>query len=351
MKKIVGIIAALAMASAVFAADISAKVELDGNFFKYDGASKAISALNVDKPGDQHWNPVFSASVSGDNAGASFCVFSGNKVDGTGLITGVDLTDPAKPDLKTTSLFGWNNGKALAGRNWQIWMSPADGLKFTIGKIDTNLNQEQITWSGTKLNIDSNGFGVNFGLDALSIDLFFTPDLGNNWMSKPDGGDMAIGDTALKLSYGADFGNIGFLYKAANTFKTNTIALGYSNNFDAVFAFLNVGATFADGADMALRVEAFAKGSADAFGWAVWVPFDYQAKAAVGAIVELTYALDGATAYFRFNDGNFLGDAFAAEFRLGAKGSVGGAGWNIWAQIDAGSATSFSVPFELSYGF
>ena len=355
MKKIVGILAAAAvLATSVFAADVSAKVELDGKLFNYDGDSKAVSALNVDKPSAQHWNPALSTSVSGDNAGASFVVMSGDN----------------------EKFGGWNEGKALAGRNWQIWLKPTDSLKFTIGKIDANLNQEQITWSGTKINTDSNGFGVNLGIDAVSIDVLFTPGLGANWFSKEDGKDAVIGQTTVKVAYGADFGNIGLWFQGNETFKKNTIAVGYNNNFDGIFAFVNAGATIANkdvnqGKNdyIDIRVEAFAKGNADAFGWAVWVPFNYitddtwkkddsnaivvdQKKGAyVGSIVELTYALDGATGYFRFNDGNFLADKFAAEFRLGAKGSVGAAGWNIWAQINAAEKTSFSVPFEFSYSF
>ncbi|MCR5436906.1 MAG: hypothetical protein K6E97_07575 [Treponema sp.] len=331
MKKIVGILAAAAVfATSVFAADISAKVELDGNLFKYDGATKTVSALNVDKPTDQHWNAVFSASVSGDNAGASFVVLSGPIV----------------------SMGGWNSGHDLGGRNWQIWMSPVDGLKFTIGKIDANLNQEQITWSGTKLNVDSNGFGVGYSVAGFSFDLMFTPGLGTDWFTKADGVDAVIGETTFKAAYGADFGTIGLLYKANDSFKTNTIALGYSNNFGPVFAFLNAGVIIADKTD--IRVEAFAKGNAGDFGWAVWLPFGYNGTtedSTLGSIVELTYALGGTTAYVRFNDENFMADNFKSEIRLGAKGSVGGAGWNIWAQIDVAEKTSFSIPFEFGYSF
>ena len=308
----------------------------------------------VDKPSDQHWNAVFSASVSGDNAGASFCVLSGNTISGGSQVITGDIKDPTT--LGADGLFGWNNGKILAGRNWQIWMKPADALKFTIGKIDSNLNQEQITWSGTAIKVDDNGFGVNIGVDAVSVDIMFTPGLGNNWFSQPKDGDAVIGQTTFKLGYGADFGNIGLWFQGNDSFKTNTIAVGYSNNFGDVFAFLNAGATLREDIKPALRIEAFAKGAADAFGWAIWVPVDVdleleEKNVTLGTILELTYALDGATGYFRLNDGNFLADDFAAEFRIGAKGSVGGAGWNIWAQIDVAEKTNFSVPFEFSYGF
>lgn len=357
MKKIVGILAVAALfASTVFAADISAKVELDGKLFNYDGG---MSALNIDKPAAQHWNAVFSTSVNGDGAGAEFVVMSGENVS----------------DQMNRKFGWWNDGKVLAAKNWKIWMKPADAVKFTIGANGVNLNQEQITWSGTTLKSEGDGFGVNFGVDALSIDLLFIPGLGADWLSKPENGDVAVGTTGFKLGYNADFGNIGFLFQGESTFKKNTIAAGYSNTFGGVFAFLNAGAVIADASVNQgknnytdVRAEVFAKGNADAFGWAVWVPFDFytddtwkddngaikvdQKKGAhVGAIIHLTYALDGATAYFRFNDANFLADSFAAEFRLGAQGNVGGAGWNIWAQIDVADKTKFSIPCEFSYAF
>ena len=329
MKKIVGIIAAVAMiATSVFAADISAKVELDGKLFNYDGGTKAMSALNVDKPAAQHWNAVFSASASGDNAGASFVVMSG-----------ADET-----------FGGWNTGKELAGKNWQIWMKPTDTLKLTIGANGVNLNQEQITWSGTALKSEGDGFGINLGLDALSIDVLFLPGLAKDWFSKADGADAVVAETAVKIGYGADFGNIGFLFKGESTFKKNTIAIGYSNNFDGLFAFLNAGVILEKDKDLAIRAEVFAKGNVDSFGWAIWIPFDYAGDAAVGTILELTMGFDGFTGYLRVNDGNWLAKTFDAEFRLGAKGSVGAAGWNTWAQFNVASK-SFSVPFELGYSF
>ena len=77
MKKIVGILAAAAIATSVFAADVSAKVQLEGNLFKFN-ADKSISAFDIGKPSAQTWNPIFDLAVSNDKAGAKFRVATGD---------------------------------------------------------------------------------------------------------------------------------------------------------------------------------------------------------------------------------------------------------------------------------
>ena len=69
MKKIVGILVAAAIATSVFAADVSAKVQLEGNLFKF-GTDKKITMFDIAKPSDQAWNPIINASVNNDQAGA-----------------------------------------------------------------------------------------------------------------------------------------------------------------------------------------------------------------------------------------------------------------------------------------
>ena len=72
MKKIIGILLAGAMAFSAFAADVSAKVQLEGELLNItDGA---VNALNINKPSDQHWNPIMNFAVNGDQAGAEFAV-------------------------------------------------------------------------------------------------------------------------------------------------------------------------------------------------------------------------------------------------------------------------------------
>ena len=368
MKKIVGIIAALAMATAVFAADVSAKVVLEGNLFKYN-ADKSMSAMDIDKPAAQHWNGVFSLSVNNDNAGASFAVMSGENVS----------------EQMAHNFGWWNDGKVLAAKNWQIWMVPTDGLKLIFGNNAFKMNEEHIRWSKSDSGADGDGYSLNFSNDGLSIDFAILPGLGTAWMSKADGGDAVIGKTAFKLGYSADFGSIGALFVAdasadkdgkMKSFNNLKFGAGYSNNFDGIQFFTNI-LGYMNNDFQKLRAEFYAAGNADAFGWSVFPVVEYYAAEGanphkndkgkndgpveVFLIAKGTYALDGCQAYFEFadlqgllhfgKDANAWDGSNKANFKLGATGNVGGAGWDVAAQIIIGEKVDFSIPVSFNLGW
>ena len=52
-----------------------------------------------------------------------------------------------------------------------------------------------------------------------------------------------------------------------------------------------------------------------------------------------------------FKDENLLNKTFTAQIKVGATGSVGLVGYNIWAQVDVADKVGFSVPFELTASF
>jgi hypothetical protein len=68
-------------------------------------------------------------------------------------------------------------------------------------------------------------------------------------------------------------------------------------------------------------------------------------------VAKVTYQMDACSLYAYFKDVNLLAKDFAATIKLGANGSLGAMGWNIWAQIDAAEKVGFSVPFELTFSF
>ena len=72
MKKIVTTIAALAMAVSMFAADVSAKVQLEGNLLTVDKGN--ITALDINKPRDQHWNPMTNSAPALSPLNAKFII-------------------------------------------------------------------------------------------------------------------------------------------------------------------------------------------------------------------------------------------------------------------------------------
>ena len=345
MKKIVGIIAAAALlATSVFAADISAKVQLEGSLFNYDGATEAMSMFEIDKPSDQAWNPIFNTSVNGDKAGAKFCVFTG----------------------VSENVGGWNGGKQVGAKDFQVWMSPADGFKLIFGANDFNLNQEHITWSKTDSGIGGDfGYSLAYNSNGIGIDLMLNPGWGNKWMSKAKNGDAVMGKLGFKFTYGADFGTINFLLSANNAkdkdgkvknFNDLKFGAGYANNFGGVNMFVNVLGYLNNGDFNKLRAEIYAEGSADSLSWKVFQTFVLlpQAKknnVEVGLVARADFALDGFGAYVYFESANFLADPFSMEIKPGVSGNLGGAGWDVALSIKVAKKVSIGVPVSFNYGW
>ena len=95
MKKIIGILLAGALVTSAFAADVSAKVKVDGSLFNLDKDGN-VSALKVEHK-SEGWNPDLSLSINGDRAGASMSFYYGG--------------DPATINSKCEEAGCWNNGK------------------------------------------------------------------------------------------------------------------------------------------------------------------------------------------------------------------------------------------------
>ena len=355
------IAAAAILATSVFAADISAKVQLEGKLFNYDGTSEAMSMFMLDKPGSQNWNPIFNTSVNGDKAGAEFCVYTGNTTN-----AGMDVKKDGASVGSTSLNFGWNNGKMVAAKGFKIWMSPADGFKLIFGSNDFNLNQEHITWSKTDSGIGGDfGYSLSYNSNGIGIDLMLNPGWDNAaWMSKAKNGDPALMPMGFKFTYGADFGTINFLLKAADgadkdgknkNFNDLKFGLGYANNFDGINIFANFLGYMQNDFNK-IRVELYAEGNADALAWKVFPTVNYDLKAkkdnlAVGLVARLDYALDGFGAYLYVESANFLADPFAITIKPGVSGNLSGAGWDVALQLDIAKKTNISVPVSFNYGW
>ena len=349
MKKIVGIFAAAAvLATSVFAADVSAKVQLEGNLFKYD-FDKSMSALDIAKPSDQAWNPIIATSVSNDEAGAEFCIYTGNwEAEG-----------------------GWNKAWATGATNFKIWMKPADSIKLIFGHNAFNLNQEHITWSKTDSGVDSKGYSLNYAADGFSIDLGLLPGWGSGeaWMKKADGGDVEIGTTALKFQYGADFGTVNAILVANETFKDLKFGAGYANNFSGINMFVNVLGYYKEKFNK-VRAELYAEGNADALSWKVFPVIEFyldgdptnpDSKINVPLWARGDYRLDAFGVYVQIEDpqgltkiasdknANPWDDGFIAK--VGATGNVGGASWDVAAKLHLKEKVQFSLPVVFAMGW
>ena len=387
MKKIVGILAAAAIATSVFAADVSAATKIDGILFSYDNA-KTFSLLKEGNGSHIYANPNMTFSVSDDKAGATIMVTSDTDSDSTDVRL-----------YKQT-----------------IWFKPVDAVKITLGNIDIALNKESIKWTESAYNVgdgpDRAGYAISIGVDAFSLD-FGMQAWNETWFDKKDGvDDPSIGEFFLKAAYSADFGTIGAFvefnrmsnwpkvrrsygqwesfYTFADDYVTITgiaesglfninpkdgaikdtvFAAGYRNNFNGLDVFVNFGGYMDDKFEW-IRPEIFVGGNVDAFGYKAFVApviyLDSDTKDKLDfydmnaftcqVLVRLQYALDAATLYARFDDADILSKKFTSEIRVGAEGSLGCMSYDVWLQINTGKGADkdkadISLPFQLKVNF
>ena len=343
MKKIVGILLAGAMAFSAFAADVSAKVQLEGELFKFSDGSMA--ALNIDKPSDQHWNPLLNVAVNGDKAGAEFAIFTGSE----------------------EAAGGWNKGKGVHVNRFKLWMSPIDGLKLNFGLFGTGLNQESILYSKSESNPEGYGYAVSYAANGFGLDLAFLPGWGADWFSKAKGGDAAVAETVLKVEYAADFGKINVLLDAKETFKDLKFGAGYANTFGGVQMFANVLGYYKDDFNK-LRVELFAKGNASGLAWAVFLAPNFNlgdvTTIDLQAIARVDYGFNGINAYCLLGGDGLNGrqgikiglvedKSLTFTVQPGVSGNIGGASWDVGVKFDyvKNSPIIVSLPIVLSMGW
>ena len=375
MKKIVGILAAAAIATSVFAADVSASTKIDGILFSYDNA-KTFSLLKEGNGSHIYAQPNMTFSVSDDKAGAT-----------------IMLTSDTDSDSTDVRLY-----------KQTIWFKPVDAVKITLGNIDVALNKESIKWTESAYNVgdgpDRAGYALSIGVDAFSLD-FGMQAWNDTWLDKKDGvDDPVIGEFFAKAAYSADFGTIGAFIefnrmvpdgngwytkcrrsygssealwnlqpKADGAIKDVVFAAGYRNNFDGLDVFVNVGGYMDDKFEW-IRPEFFVGGNVDAFGYKAFVApvifldgdykdyLDAQDKKAfqLQLLFRVQYALDAATIYARFDDVDLMAKKFTSEIRVGAEGSLGCMSYDVWLQINTGKGAEqdkmdISLPFQLKVNF
>jgi hypothetical protein len=368
MKKIVGIIAAVAMATSVFAADVSAKVNLLGSVFnwKQDGNMHVLGIAE----GDQGWNPSFTMEVAGDKAGAYMKFFD-------------------------------HAGKsAVENVNYSLWFQPIDMITIRAGQWDTCLNEEHIEWSSTATKIDSEGVVLSLATGGFALDTFFVTgwssgnfgwDRNGNvkgWINKAGDADAVIGEVYIKAGYSADFGSIS----AYADLKTNTtwtdwsvdpaqewsypgmdFGFGYANTFGDVSMFFNgivgFGTKGADENQFGIfRAELYTETNIDAFGIAAFIAGGYADKevltnvaqdklanvtqfydgAFVGLLAKFSYGINGYTPYLWLKDDNFLADQFAIEVKPGVAFNVGSCALDIALDFKIADTTEIDVPVVMT---
>ena len=346
MKKIVGIIAAAAiLATSVFAADVSATAKVSSDLFKSvgqdqlkddgvtvdtpEGATTVFGSLNNAQKAD--YATLFSLQVSTDNAGGG------------------------------VKYWGDNAASKVTFGAFNVWFKPTDNIKLSFKENGGGLFGDKYHgyYANNVAGYDA-GYGINFGLDALSIDVCF----GENFVTKASkDADAVIGQIGAKVGYNADFGSIAVIFKATNqaadpaknieggNFKVIEIGAGYQGSFDVVGVVFNAGAKITDGkADIGINPSA--GGNIDAISWAIDVPVKIPngGDAEVGLNAKAGYALDNVKFTLRFEDGNLLAKDFAATIGLAIEGNVGIASWKVDPNYNTGKKI-FTVGFEAGVGF
>ena len=346
MKKIVGIIGAILLASSVFAVDFSAGVRLQGSLFNYnDGAITMFQEHHE----NQFYQKPISFAVNGDQAGGQ-----------------LKLTDVTGNDVLSDA--------------WSIWFKPADALKITVGRWSTNLNQEHIGWCNSDSGIESDGYALSLGMDGFSWDLFLASGNNNWFVSKPKDGDAAVAELYTKFQFGADFGTVNAFFNAMNTFKDFRFGAGLNLSVLPVGLWFNFIGTYAANDFQRIRVEADVSGAIDSIGYEVFVAGGLHMKAAgvgaanaftgvegwhvggsygvaedstafVGLYAKFTFPLGDLNGFVEIKDSDFLAKDFSMNVFPGFTTNIGGCEFKTGASMQLQKNFTVDIPVEFAFNF
>ena len=352
---------AVMVAAAAVAAEVRAGIKIDVNAIEYDAGTKEFKALEVNHHNND-WESPISFSVSGEKAGATL-------------------------HLSEAAIDGNDLGKFT---KWNIWVKPIDMLTVNVGHWDTNLNQESITWGGSKSGIGSQGLSLSLApAEGFTFDATFAPGYGKGWFrnadavarenAKDDGfkwddltdaekdvyldaAKSVVEELGFKVQYSADFGTVNAIFDAKNTFKELKFGAGYKNTFDPLTIWVNVLGFTKESEFDAVRVEAFQEAGLDALTVKAFEAFqfntnlpdgaDTKAKIDLGAKFYLGYKLgESTTAYLKIQDDDFLADAFSMSINPGLEFKVGDCGIDAGIEFTAQEKIKVAVPVKFSMNF
>ncbi len=365
MKKIVGILAAAAvLATSVFAVDFSAGIQLKGELFKYDGATKGISGMMINHENSKDDKPVIF-SLSSDRVGATLKFFDGT-IDVFDSLTVANGTTAGT--YKVTSKT--KKADAMVPAYWSIWFKPFDFLQIDLGQTaGVGLNTEHITWwqgniFGGYFNgwdgIGDTGYKATFSFDALKLAVALLPGYNTAWISVPNGKQPSVGETAFYAEYSGDFGGIKVVFDAKNTFDNLKIGAGYNGKFGAFSMFIDAGVKMQLKSNVTgLNADLDLAFAQDAFSAELWAGVFIGSFNAVDSTMAIplkfkaAYALNGGSLYFKFQDDNLKIDGFKAEFEVGYDGNLGAMAYNVAANINVagGDNVTFKVPVTFKVSF
>ena len=334
MKKIVSILAVAAMAASMFAVDVSVTSKLSSTLFKYDGKAETVSALGeLANAQTADYATISSMSVSTDNAGASIKFWGGKAVVGATI-------EGEKKDKLTIS-----SKDFLAYGAISVWFKPIDMVKLSfLGNDDGLFGDKYNGYEANKLAAIPAGYGVEIATNGLTVKI----NAANGWMSKAKDADVVIGDTGIKVAYGADFGSVAAIVDFKNTFKDVTFGACYSGNFGDVGVVLT--AAYDVKAKKALIVPSLG-GSVEGIGYALCAPVTIVKDAnKFGLYASASYTVNSIGLKAYFEDANLAADTFACKIGLDVTGNVGIASWKVAPSYTTDSKV-FAIGFETGVSF
>jgi hypothetical protein len=310
MKKIVGIIAALAMAGAVFAVDVASMIHGWTDLLSMDlAADNAKPAfLGVRDPFDRQYawySTGIKFSVAADKCGGSFEV----------------------------------NHRDAEVMSVNAYVQPTDAVKIAVGKIGLATNAETIDYTKLRAFDDGKeGWAIDLTpVDGLTINTMLVTGAARGWGWAFWGQNGKIGETGIKIGYSADFGSVFALVDYAD--PVTDISAGYSGNFGGIGIFADFAYTMKENANE-LGVDLFVDGHADAFGYKVYVKFARGLDTEVNQLCAKfrgSFALDFGNAYLRVVTVNALADEFPIQVQPGLEFNIGAASLDVGFQFDMNS--------------
>ena len=310
MKKIVGIIAALAMAGAVFAVDIASMIHGWTDLLSMDLATEGSkpSFLGVRDPFDRQYawySTGIKFSVAADKCGGSFEV----------------------------------NHRDAEVMSVNAYVQPTDAVKIAVGKIGLATNAETIDYTKLRAFDDGKeGWAIDLTpVDGLTINTMLVTGNARSWGWAFWGANGKIGETGVKIGYSADFGSVFALIDYAD--PVTDISAGYSGNFGGIGIFADFAYTMKEN-DNSLGVDLFVDGHADAFGYKVYVKFARGLDTEVNQLCAKfrgSFALDFGNAYLRVVTVNALADDFPIQVQPGLEFNIGAASLDVGFQFDMNS--------------
>ena len=365
MKKIVGIIAAVAMAASVFAADIavSGKLKITGDLFNYSNDS--FKVLN------QTWH--------NDGTGASANVYFGT------------TSDDGKAGASMTYLineWAWDYTSAVktsdvsAIKDFNVWFKPFDMLKISLNATDAFTAElapmDGLTWSVIFGTAGAGSYwfdGKN--MYKLATKVVYTNDSIGTISARFAGKDnfKTFGGW-VKYTNAFDFGKITAFFSDyfdhdtwkdpmecwtddddnVTSFKTLTFGAQYENTFDPITVKLGAVARV-NGSDLEyVSIINKFSGVHDAFSWDISADpcklfITPKADPVIGLKANAYYQLDALKAYFNFEAANLLNIDSGLWFKPGVSGNYGVIAWDVGVRVDIKPAIAVSVPFSLAVTF